>query len=480
MSVKYIKKVIYLTTAIGLCLLWIVSIIMTRLEHDHLISTELKKLNQATHTSALHIGQKLGSLHLFLQEFSALVKLNNSPYPADNPQVQTFISTVVDYSGGTVNIFIVDEKGDLYSFPLSSDRPFINVSDREYFKAQYNPDTKGFYISSPILNRVTGLWDFAISYPLEINNKTYVVLVTARLEEFNKIIFKSFSSDHEITITYVRDDGYILFRYPMEKELLGTKSPDDIFSLFNKEVSGSAIVPSNFLIKNKHLIMHDSVPGYPVKVVCDLDYSVMISKWVSRSIGRVIVYLITTVAIILLIRKITVMVDELENRNRELKKSSRYDSLTELANRAYFYERFQEEIQRAFRYGTKLVLLTIDLDHFKKINDTYGHPEGDAVLIKIGRILKSHVRATDLPARVGGEEFAVVMPETCTKEGKILAKRLIEEIHSIKLENGHTTASIGMACLQKNDTADILFSRADAALYRAKSCGRDCIVIDDE
>ena len=480
MSIKYIKKIIIITTIIGLFLLWFVSTTIISLEHDHLVDTELKKLNQATQASAFHIGQKIDALHLFLKELAALVELNNDPYLIENHQIETFISTFIKNSEGKIDIFLIDETGDLYLFPLLSNRPVFNVSDREYYKAQHTPETKGFYISSPIFNRVTLTWNFAISYPLNIDNKTYVILITAKLEDFNNVIFKNFSDDHDITITYVREDGDILFRYPMERELLGTTVPDEIFKLFNQDKSGSTMVESNIFIKNKHLIMHDSVPEYPVKVVCDLDYSVMISKWIFRTMARVIINLITTIIFILLVRKMSIMVNELELSNNELKRTSRYDSLTGLVNRAYFYERFQEEIQRAFRYGTDLVLLTLDLDFFKKINDTYGHPEGDAVLSKLGKILKNNVRGTDIPARVGGEEFAIVMPETCTEEGSILANRLREEIHSITLKKGHVTASIGMSCLIKGDTTDSIFSRADAALYKAKSSGRDCIVIDDK
>ena len=477
MVINHFRKLLYLTTMTGLILFWLVSINIIKVEYDNLINLEIKKMNHATHAAAINIGQKIDSLHLFLKELATIVELNNDQYLIGNHQVKTFISTFIKHSNGNINIFLVDDAGGLFLFPVSSNIPFLNVKDREYFKAQYNPEKKGFYISSPIVNRVTGELNFAISYPLEIDNRIFVILVAAKLEDFNNLIFENYPTDHDITITYVREDGDILFRYPMERELLGTKVPDEIFNLFNKEDSGSRIVSSNFFVKNKHLLMYDSVPGYPIKVVCDLDYSEMRSKWLYRCMIRILINLVTSVIIILLVKKIVIMFDKLEKNNNELKKSSRYDSLTGLANRSYFYERFQKEIQRAFRYETNLVLLTIDIDYFKSINDTYGHPEGDAVLAKFGNILKENVRGTDIPARVGGEEFAIVMPETSINEGMILAERLKKAVHSISLKEGHVTASFGMSSLLKEDTADTISSRADSALYTAKEKGRDQIVI---
>lgn len=154
------------------------------------------------------------------------------------------------------------------------------------------------------------------------------------------------------------------------------------------------------------------------------------------------------------------------------------DSLTGLANRAYFTRSFERERAQALRRGAPLSLLLLDLDHFKLVNDTYGHEAGDAVLIRVGQLLQRRLRAADLPCRLGGEEFAVLLPDTAAAAAAELAETLRALLASGGAAQGSkVTASIGVAELGPDgeDFAKV-YGAADRRLYAAKDRGRNCVV----
>lgn len=163
----------------------------------------------------------------------------------------------------------------------------------------------------------------------------------------------------------------------------------------------------------------------------------------------------------------------------QLERLARTDVLTSLGNRCDFYEQAAREMAHAKRHGDPLSLLLLDIDHFKKINDGFGHAAGDEVLRKLSRSLGTALRETDLPARLGGEEFAVLMPRTTAEQAVAVAERLRHALAhtAVDIDNGQTlnfTVSIGVSVWWPSDTSiDLTLQRADEALYRAKHGGRN-------
>jgi diguanylate cyclase len=156
------------------------------------------------------------------------------------------------------------------------------------------------------------------------------------------------------------------------------------------------------------------------------------------------------------------------------------DTLTRLHNRRFFQEQLEREIRRLSRHGKGLSLLLIDIDDFKKLNDTYGHAAGDEFLKQIATILKEGIRATDVVARYGGEEFVVVATGTGIEGAAVLAEKLrtaIAEASFIvddSMRPRRATVSIGVAEYKGGRTE--MFNAADAALYRAKRAGKNCVM----
>ncbi len=164
------------------------------------------------------------------------------------------------------------------------------------------------------------------------------------------------------------------------------------------------------------------------------------------------------------------------------------DALTKVYNRRYLNRRLEEEVSRAKRHALELSILLIDIDHFKRINDTYGHQAGDVALSLFGRLLKVAFRDVDIVARYGGEEFLVICTNTGVDEAALVAERLREmvESHPFEISDGaggslsiQFSISIGVAGLSgRLDSSEKLVQAADIALYRAKREGRNRVVID--
>jgi two-component system cell cycle response regulator len=178
--------------------------------------------------------------------------------------------------------------------------------------------------------------------------------------------------------------------------------------------------------------------------------------------------------------------DELRAVNEQLAALAITDELTGLANRRHFNRRLVEEVLRTQRYRTPLSVVLADVDHFKRVNDTHGHPMGDEVLRNTARVFAAAVRTTDTLARYGGEEIALVLPHTGADGALVLAERLratlAATVHVRDDARVQATASFGVASVDGDVglvTADEFIARADAALYRAKQTGRDRVVLWD-
>ncbi len=181
------------------------------------------------------------------------------------------------------------------------------------------------------------------------------------------------------------------------------------------------------------------------------------------------------------LHKNAALLTELQAKSELLSRQSREDSLTTLANRRSFDEHLLSEIQRALRYRHSLSLTLIDLDNFKQINDVAGHAAGDEVLRVVATIMKSHARASDLVARIGGEEFALLLPEQPEYGAQRAAELLRNAIDTHDFSNIHpglsATISVGVAMWSPEESSDNLLRHADQALYQAKAQGRNRVCV---
>lgn len=170
------------------------------------------------------------------------------------------------------------------------------------------------------------------------------------------------------------------------------------------------------------------------------------------------------------------------HRQREIMRlQSRTDDLTGLSNRRWLLESAAQAFERRLRHGSPLSLILLDLDHFKTINDAFGHPVGDEVLVAFSRLLEHQARKVDVVARMGGEEFAILTPDSDLVDAETLAERILRETRAMTLPgpaaDRQITVSIGVVEAGTETGFDRLYSRADRELYRAKVAGRDRLVV---
>ncbi len=184
--------------------------------------------------------------------------------------------------------------------------------------------------------------------------------------------------------------------------------------------------------------------------------------------------------------KVVLIATEVSDRIRlyqEIQRLAIEDPLTGCFNRRHFFILAEQELQRCVRYQHHLSLIMMDMDHFKDINDTFGHPTGDKVLCALVELCQKQLRNVDILGRYGGEEFVILMPETSAEGALLAAERIRKEIARLRVdtlnENCCVTASIGIASLgtgfDQSPSVDRLLKRADQALYAAKGAGRNCI-----
>lgn len=173
--------------------------------------------------------------------------------------------------------------------------------------------------------------------------------------------------------------------------------------------------------------------------------------------------------------------EKIEKLNDKLKFTSTHDKLTKLYNRGAILTFLQNDVQRVKRVKTSLSIMMLDLDFFKKVNDTYGHLTGDTVLSSVSLVLKNNIREIDLIGRYGGEEFIIILPDTNIEQAALLAERIIEKIRNNCIETDkaviNQTISIGITQYKKDETMDEFIERADEALYQAKGSGRNKYII---
>jgi diguanylate cyclase (GGDEF)-like protein len=167
---------------------------------------------------------------------------------------------------------------------------------------------------------------------------------------------------------------------------------------------------------------------------------------------------------------------QLENK---LERLATIDELTQVYNRTKFQEVIKSELERAKRYNHPLSMLMFDIDHFKAINDTYGHSVGDYVLQTLAQIAKENLREIDYLVRWGGEEFIIIAPETDLGRAKALAERIRTAIENYRFDQtGKITISFGVTEFKENDTEDTFIRRADDAMYKAKEKGRNRVEVN--
>jgi len=328
-----------------------------------------------------------------------------------------------------------------------------------------------------IINRITTLARNIHTYK-EIINDVLAILY----ELINYQLAAVFVTDVDSGTLFVKSD-----LYPHKEDLIELEH----FCLSQFQVQGSEIPPQ---VESVILAPEDAKEA---KIITDAEsFYLFHSKSEDKeNVGGGFIFYGETIqdlsenekAILELILEHAFVVVENAYLYEKIRLKSLTDELTGLYNRRYFFERLKEEYERTKRYSeSEFSVIMLDIDHFKRINDTYGHMAGDIVLKKLARIMKNSIRSTDIVARFGGEEFIFLLPQTPLKGGVVFAERLRKTVETCKFKALEyeipVTISIGVSSYnnQLPYTVDDIIKNTDEALYQAKEKGRNRVCVYEE
>ena len=291
--------------------------------------------------------------------------------------------------------------------------------------------------------------------------------------------FAQYSSRQSESITLMGEQGQVLAH-----TAYGQRT-EDVLAAFDamRQEAESARQPlfeSGSYIGGDAVYAMSRIEALPIYVVVSFDQDTELANWREHTVqAGIFVFLL----FVLSVASVNSYLRVLQQRET-LAQLATIDALTGAYNRRHLMEVGNYEVRRANRYGRPLSMLLIDADHFKDINDQWGHGAGDLVLKALSRTIEQNLRQTDVAARIGGEEFVVLLPETPLENAKILAGRLRGAIEMISVQvaanaTASLTASVGVATLRPGETLDQLMSRADRCLYDAKGKGRNQVVTAD-
>jgi|GEM_PF-1906481 len=472
-----LTRITRMMTILALCSLWIFLIMYAVMEYRFTRSEFEEEISLLALSASNQAESVFSSTKSMLSTIDTWIAGNPDEDPFTNRDLCAIIDNFREQSAYTIDIRFVSESGGLFYVPQKSSQPLADVSDREYFKVQRNTATKGFFIAEPIKSRVTHLWGIPVSYPVFSKRSGNIVVFAAiELPSLEKYI-KDILPESEATITLIRNDGVFLTRIPFDESYPGR----------HIENFEEAFIPANqsgvFTSRTEHtsylnkIIAYRKLHSFPVFVTVSKEFDSFFSLWISRVIFPIVAGVLFSAVILFLFRRFEFFSKELGISRRLLENEARFDALTGLFNRKYFFSRIEEETERSARTRSSLILILCDLDFFKQINDRFGHPTGDIVLQQTGQVIRSSIRKNDLAGRVGGEEFAILLSDATDEIAASVSSRILEGINGISLPDGTTGISIGIAVRSNiNERIESWYKRADDALYQAKREGRNHFV----
>ncbi|MES2740145.1 MAG: sensor domain-containing diguanylate cyclase [Pseudomonadota bacterium] len=408
-------------------------------------------------------------------------------------------------------LFVYDQHGNWVVNALERPITSVNNADREYFIFHRTHPGRAPHVGSPVRSRSSGAWIMPVSRRIEHADGSFagVALGTVKLERFTAF-YHGFDIGRQGVLLLAAEQGTVYARQSAADTARGHTPADAALddgmlrqAYFQTGKLGSAMLraPRDGV---ERLYSYRQVGAYPLMVAAALSKRELLAGWWAATVQLVggIALLAGALAWLgsRLLRQIALgdamerqlyaAKLSLEAQNATLSRMARTDGLTGLANRRHFDEVLQQELRRARRNRSDLALVMLDVDCFKKYNDLYGHPAGDACLRRVSAAIAGCLRRPcDLAARYGGEEFAVLLPETGEAGAAMVAERIRAEVCRqglVHAGNAHrvVTISAGVHAVAplEADEAAALVAGADRALYRAKSDGRNrvCGALDPQ
>ena len=384
---------------------------------------------------------------------------------------------------------IIDQDGRLELNLNNSSLVGQDLSDRDYFKSHLRDADDGMHISAPFVSRLDGTTtNIALSRRLTRADGSFggVAVLYLNVNYFRDLL-QGLDIGPSGRTTVFGPNGTVIMSLPYAEGLVGIdRSRSPIYRAVSRSPSG-AFVTQSVVDQEERLIIFRSVPGADIKVLVALATGDVYAPWYQRA---VLVGSAVAAFAVLLIALASLLGRELAARLRaenQLVVLANTDGLTGLANRRALERILADEASRARREINGLGVLFVDVDYFKRYNDTQGHPAGDAVLASVAHMVDQSIqRPGDHAGRYGGEEFMAVLAQTNSEGACIVAEKVRQAVEGLAIPHpaspmGVVTVSIGVAAMSQGGFADVqaVVKAADIALYDAKAGGRNRVHLFD-
>jgi diguanylate cyclase (GGDEF)-like protein len=444
-----------------------------------------------------HADQALDEVDIVLK--AALEQVGgNGQMPMDRTRLHNFLVQNVSDVPQLAGLFIYDEKGAW----VASSQPVLetrfNNSDRDYFIHHKQQRFNTPFIGKPVRSKSTGHWILTMSRRIDKPDGTFggVVLATLDINFFERF-YHQFDIGKKGAILFGTNEATVLYRRPLLVDSMGkvlTESP--LFQQHIKLADSGAVEIRSTQDGELRINSFKHLSHYPLFVIVAVSKDEVLHNWTRHAIEKAVGISFLLLAVCYGGSKMVTQValreraqaeavtarQNLERMFQLLQVQSRRDGLTGTINRRYFDELLDSEVARFGRSGGAISLLMIDVDHFKKYNDSYGHVAGDQCLQKVATaIAEAARREVDVVARYGGEEFAVLLP-ACGREGAtVVAERICAAVRTLAIthpssEDGVVSVSVGISAIESDKGFTFLpreiVEAADKALYVAKENGR--------
>ncbi len=427
------------------------------------------------------MGMVLIDIENSLTETGRLLAMMHDLNPREqSAQLRELLESIQRRKAYVQNMLVTDSQGKVISWTGAGSAP--DVSDRDYVAAHQGED-RGIFIGSPTQSRARpGTWIFGISVGLRDRQGQLthvigaVVALLPLLEIFDGV---DMPTGTHIMVTDM--EGQIYLHTPNQEQNVGRTVPEIRNSpkrgLQSNTFTGLSSVDHMELVAGSTRFSR-----YPLLAFASFPKDMVLEPWKKHAMvyggASIVLVLVVTALSFFLVRGQI----RLNRQSRALALAASTDMLTGALNRRAFMASASREFARVCRYGGHLSCIMIDLDHFKRINDTYGHAAGDLVLSSSAHHIASRLREPDMFCRYGGEEFVILLPGTDRNGGFTLAEELRTGLSGLDLKCGDArlslTASFGVAEIHAQcTTLDYLLSLADQALYEAKETGRDKVCL---
>ena len=406
----------------------------------------------------------------------------------------------IGYDDIDLRVYAVNRLGLLTYKDNNNFTSRVDLSGHEYFRTLRNAKSDSLFISTPELDPANNEQVILFARKLFLKDGSFdgVLVISVPTAHFSDF-FQSVDIGPRGAITLFGLNRSVLaqaFGYTTKETTKKLSIADDHPFFLSKQQSG-VFTSKNDIDRVSRLSAFRKLQDYPLVVQVGFAEEDIYKPLSSRRNSIIVIGTIVTVTLcgalgILLVfeRKQQALSDKIVRREEQLKETLAElevlvttDPLSGLPNRRSFFSRAQSEFIRAARYSRPLSLVMVDVDHFKEVNDRFGHLIGDAALRHISEIMKLCVREADMIARYGGEEFVIILPETDSEGAGYIAERVRKEIEASDFsvdQHGaiRLTVSLGIACMNfGNEYPDLdkLLQSADDAMYRAKKNGRNCV-----